>query len=79
MRIVKSFNSDWYFLKDREDIPSEIPEGAQKLALPHTWNGEDGQDGGGDYLRARCLYMKRFLRDELPEGELLYIEILAAN
>ena len=79
MRIVKSFNSDWYFLKDREDIPLEIPDGAQKLALPHTWNGEDGQDGGGDYLRARCLYMKHFLRDELPEGELLYIEVLAAN
>ena len=79
MRIVKSFNKDWYFLKDREDLPTDAPESAERITLPHTWNREDGADGGNDYLRARCLYMKRFERDDLPEGDLVYLEVPAAN
>ena len=61
MRTVKSFNSDWYFIKDTEALPQNIPNGVEKIVLPHTWNADDGQDGGNDYLRARCIYMKEFL------------------
>ena len=79
MRTVKNFNSDWYFLKECDDIPGKIPEAAQKIMLPHTWNAEDGSDGGNDYLRARCLYMKRFSSDDMPNGDVLYLEVPAAN
>lgn len=79
MRTVKSFNADWYFVKDTEQMLYEIPNTAERISLPHTWNNEDGQDGGNDYLRTRCLYMKRFSRCDLPDGELIYLEVLAAN
>ncbi len=79
MRVMKTFNQDWLFLKDSSQIPEQIPTDAEKITLPHTWNAVDGQDGGNDYLRAKCTYVKSFLRDELPEGELVYLEIEAAN
>ena len=78
MRCVKSFDSDWYFFKDVKEIPKGI-EGGERVTLPHTWNNIDGQDGGNDYLRCKCAYVKRVLRSDLPKGDLLYLEIGAAN
>lgn len=43
------------------------------IALPHTWNALDGQDGGNDYWRGLATY-----RIDLPdptEGKKQYIEI----
>lgn len=47
------------------------------IALPHTWNALDGQDGGNDYWRGLATY-----RIDLPdptEGKKQYIEIQGAN
>ena len=30
------------------------------VALPHTWNAKDGQDGGNDYWRGTCTYRTGF-------------------
>ncbi len=47
------------------------------VALPHTWNNLDGQDGGADYWRGIGTYLI-----DLPnptEGKKQYIEIQGAN
>ena len=74
-----NINSDWKFIKDdvgAENAPMSVGE---MVNLPHTWNGDDGQDGGDDYVRARCWYVKNFARPELKDGERLYIEFKAVN
>ena len=52
-------------------------EALTKVALPHTWNALDGQDGGADYWRGIGTY-----RIDLPnptEGTRQYIELQGAN
>lgn len=47
------------------------------VALPHTWNALDGQDGGADYWRGICTYII-----DLPNptvGKKQYIEFEGAN
>ena len=72
MRTVKSFNKGWHFSKPNlNDVKT--------VNLPHTWNAEDGQDGGNDYFRGECKYSKKFKKSELPEGEKYYIQFDGAN
>ncbi len=79
----KNINTGWQFTKDV--IP--VQEGASVLSqgswenvdLPHTWNGEDGQDGGNDYHRGTCLYAKKITRAELGDAPVIYLEFEGAN
>ena len=48
-----------------------------QVALPHTWNALDGQDGGGDYYRGEGIY-EIALPDPTP-GKRQYIELQGAN
>ena len=57
MRSILNFNKDWFFSKNAE-IPSEITTDFEKIDLPHSWNATDGQDGGNDYYRGTCNYVK---------------------
>ena len=59
MREQILFNDGWTFVKEGK---------AQAVTLPHTWNAEDGQDGGNDYYRGTCLYKKSF-PDPGADGE----------
>ena len=54
MRQIICFNEDWRFAMPGAPV--------QSLSLPHTWNAEDGTDGGNDYYRGTCRYTKRFGR-----------------
>ncbi len=76
MRKILKINEGWQFIKDCKD-PS-VSEGAVSVTLPHTWNNEDGYDGGSDYFRGSCVYHKSINKDELGEG-LHYLEIRGAN
>jgi len=49
----------------------------EPVALPHTWNAFDGQDGGNDYFRGECTY-EIDLPDPTP-GLRQYIEFEGAN
>ena len=49
------------------------------MTLPHTWNNKDGQDGGNDYYRGKCLYKKLINKLELPNAGKYYLEINGAN
>ena len=64
MREKIKINQDWLFSKE------ENFDKKQKIDLPHTWNNEDGQDGGNDYYRGKCFYQKTFTCPELHEEEL---------
>lgn len=59
MRKTMLFNDNWTFIKENKE---------ETVTLPHTWNAEDGQDGGNDYYRGTCFYQKSFHRPE-TEGE----------
>ena len=77
MRNVINLNEGWQFIKDCKDPLAT--EGAVKVNLPHTWNAEDGFDGGNDYFRGSCLYTKKLVKSELPEADKYYLEIKGAN
>ena len=64
MRKITSLTDGWRFLK--ADIP-----------LPQAWNAVDGQDGGNDYHRGRCWYLRLLPQEELA-GERVFIEFGAA-
>ena len=76
MRNILNINENWLFIRDCADIARRDGE---TVNLPHSWNAIDGQDGGNDYFRGACLYVKSLKRSELPEGELYYIELRGAN
>ena len=76
MRKIINLNNGWLFCKDTEDVT--MREGIS-VDLPHTWNAEDGQDGGNDYFRGSCLYSKTLRLAELPEADCYYLELRGAN
>ena len=76
MRNIINLNENWLFAKDTTDIACR--EGVA-VNLPHTWNAEDGFDGGNDYFRGSCLYTKTLNKADLPAADLYYIEFRGAN
>ncbi len=76
MRNILNLNENWLFCKDTADI--SVREGEQ-ISLPHTWNATDGQDGGNDYFRGACLYVKTLKKADLPEADRHYLEFRGAN
>ena len=78
MRNIVSFNKNWDFYKGAADIQARTGE-KELVNLPHTWNAVDGQDGGNDYFRGPCLYVKTVAKADLPKGEKVYLEINGAN
>lgn len=79
MRQTVSLNHKWAFVMEPQGVPAHLPMPAYYVNLPHTYNAIDGQDGGGDYFRGTCAYIKNLPFDELPEGEKLFLEIRGAN
>ncbi len=66
-----SFNEDWSFTAPDNRVTS--------VKLPHTWNAVDGQDGGDNYLRGKCIYERKFEKPEFDEGERIYLEFSGIN
>ena len=79
MRFIKNINEGWLFYQDTPSLEALEGKTGVEINLPHSWNAVDGQDGGADYFRGTCLYVKEFDRDYLPEGDCQYIEIRGAN
>ncbi len=63
MRRIVNFNDNWKL------------EG-EAVALPHTWNAADGQDGGNDYFRGTKCYTKEFASEEIDrmDEERVFLE-----
>ena len=76
MRSIININKNWLFVKDTADVSLRTGE---QIDLPHSWNAIDGQDGGNDYFRGPCLYVKTLNKADLPEADCYYLEIKGAN
>ncbi len=70
MRTVIFLNEGWTFVKSEDPAaPGEA------VALPHTWNAKDGQDGGNDYHRGTCWYRRALDRPDLSGGKRAWLEV----
>ena len=76
MRNIINLNQDWLFVKDTTDITLRTGEA---INLPHSFNAIDGQDGGNDYFRGSCLYVKTLNKADLPVADQYYIEFRGTN
>ena len=74
MRTIHSLNQDWTFIK--AEHPADAP--GVPVTLPHTWNAEDGQDGGDDYHRGKCWYLRDLDRPEATENSRIWLEFEGA-
>ena len=79
MRETINLNRKWAFIMGGKDVPKAMPSPACYVNLPHTWNAIDGQDGGNDYYRGLCWYVKTLSREEIPQNKRLFLEINGAN
>ena len=79
MRKVININENWLFTKDASVLPEKLLETYEKVNLPHTWNAIDGQDGGNDFYRGLCYYVKEIKKSELVDADNYYLEIQGAN
>ena len=72
MRKELLLNSGWNF--------DYFGESTQTVDLPHTWNAQDGQDGGNDYRRGTCTYEKNFSCPEFDrQTQCVYLEFAGVN
>ncbi len=76
MRNILNLNENWLFIKDTTEITRRDGE---KVNLPHSWNATDGQDGGNDYFRGSCLYVKSIKKEDLPLSDRYYLEFRGTN
>ena len=78
-----NWNDSWAFTKDAalvsEDHTALNVSDWESVTLPHTWNAEDGQDGGNDYYRGTCYYTKKLALADCGNAEEIYIEFEGAN
>ena len=79
MRTILNFNSKWSFTKMATEVPKAIDNKWDFVNLPHSWNAIDGQDGDNDYFRGTAYYAKSFMKTDLPNSDLYYLEIRGAN
>ena len=79
MRKITNINGGWRFLKAA--VPPETAMNwaarGEEVSLPHTWNAIDGQDGGNDYHRGTCWYVRELSEEECA-GERLFLEVNGA-
>lgn len=72
MRKKININKAWEFFHEKNKETTIID-------LPHTWNGEDGQDGGSDFYRGTCVYTKSLGKIVKKDDELVYLEFKGVN
>ena len=72
MRRITCINQNWTFTGPDKK--------SRTVNIPHTWNAIDGQDGGNDYWRGSCQYVKEFKAPARnPETEAVYLEFQGVN
>ena len=79
MRTIVNINANWLFAKEVAQAPEQLPQSWETVTLPHSWNAVDGMDGGADYFRGSCCYVKEIKKEELPQSDRYFLEINGAN
>ncbi len=77
MRKITTLTDGWKFLKEAVSVDEAMQKASTSVTLPHTWNAEDGQDGGNDYHRGTCWYVRTLTAEELA-GHQVFLEINGA-
>lgn len=77
MRKITTLTEGWKFLKEAVSVDEAMQKASTSVTLPHTWNAEDGQDGGNDYHRGTCWYVRTLTAEELA-GPQVFLEINGA-
>ena len=81
-RTTVDLNADWRFIR-QDAAGAERPDaddaGWQQIALPHTWNNLDGQDGGNNYHRGPAWYRRHLPADPAWAGRRVYLRVGAAS
>ena len=72
MKTITNINSGWKFIYSKDGSETEVN-------VPHTWNGDDGQDGGNDYYRGTCTYIKHIKKPAFPADGAVYLEFKGVN
>lgn len=78
MRKITQLKDHWKFVKSAVDASAAANAAGETVQLPHTWNAEDGQDGGNDYYRGTCYYVKNLPKPDVTADEQVYLEFLGA-
>ena len=76
MRDTISLNQNWKFVKSADDAAHAAQQAGEAVTLPHTWNALDGQDGGNNYHRGTCWYVRELGKPAADSD--VYLEILGA-
>lgn len=81
-RSTVDLDAGWRF--QRADVPDAAKPGFDdsawsKVSVPHTWNAEDGQDGGGDYYRGTGWYRRQVTVPRNLAGRKLWLQFDGAN
>lgn len=79
MREVINLNASWRFVEQNVSMEEALAHKGEIVNIPHTWNAQDGQDGGGDYVRSKYWYFRTFEAPKLEKGQKLYLEFNAVN
>ena len=79
MRKITTLKEGWRFLKAALPVETAMENASrgEAVTLPHTWNAVDGQDGGNDYHRGTCWYVRELTKEETA-GERVFLEINGA-
>ena len=59
----------WRFIKEATGPAEAYEKASLAVTIPHTWNAEDGQDGGNDYYRGTCWYVRTLTKEEMTLSE----------
>jgi beta-galactosidase len=80
VRDVELLDEGWQFVRDDVGHEAAFAGSGQwhAVALPHTWNAEDGYQGGNDYHRGGCWYRRAIDVGPLG-GRRVFVEFGAAG
>jgi beta-galactosidase len=81
-RITIPLNDAWRFYKG--DVgnaadPATSDGDWTAISIPHTWNAQDGQDGGNNYYKGIGWYRRHITVDDSLKGKSLYLRFEAIN
>lgn len=78
MRNITTLENGWKFVQTADNAAAAALAKGEAVTLPHTWNAADGQDGGNDYHRGKCWYVRTLERPQLANGARAYLEFCGA-
>lgn len=82
LRAWPSLDSGWRFYKgdvSGAQAPGFDDSGWGGVNVPHTWNAQDGADGGSNYYRGIGWYRRRYTLPSNLSGKELFLQFAGAN